>query len=105
MAITTTKNFIRSNISKANSYKLKTNIRQLFKAKQEEVRDKRFGSKLNKTFTLDFAGRKVIDEQKSLNLNEYASEIEEILKDKNLLQQNTVINKSVNIEPKVRSSQ
>lgn len=60
---------------------------------------------MNKTFTLDFAGRKVIDEQKTLNLNEYASEIEEILKDKNLLQQNTVINKSVNIEPKVRSSQ
>jgi hypothetical protein len=52
------------------------------KQKQEELRDKRFGSRSKKTFTLDFAGRKVNDEQESLSYQKYAEEIEQILDDK-----------------------
>ena len=65
------------------------------------MREKRFGSKLDKKFTLDFAGRKVVDEQENVDLKNYAKEIEEILKE-NHTQQNTVFNQAItNITPKV----
>lgn len=51
-------------------------------AKQEELREKRFGSRVNKTFTFDFAGRSVKDEQQDLSFKKYAAEIENILNDK-----------------------
>ena len=51
----------------------------ILKQKQEELREKRFGSRINKTFTLDFAGRKVQDEQENLSYQKYAQEIENIL--------------------------
>jgi hypothetical protein len=45
------------------------------------LRDKRFGSRLTKTFAFDFAGRKVADEQQDMSFQKYASEIENILND------------------------
>ena len=79
MANTTTKNFTRSiYIYYIDQIKIKSILYNNKKAKQEEVREKRFGSKLDKKFTIDFAGRKVIDEQENTNLNQYSNEIEEI---------------------------
>ena len=46
------------------------------------MREKRFGSRINKTFTFDFAGRKVTDELKDSSFEKYATEIEAILNDK-----------------------
>ncbi len=67
-----------------------------YQIKQAEIREKRFGSKLGKTFTLDFAGRKVIDEQTTINLSEHAQEIENILTDRPVNQQyTTVANQSI----------
>ena len=77
------------------------------KQKQEEIREKRFGSRQNKTFTLDFAGRKVIDEKKEVNMQAYAQEIETILNSENImnstqqLQANVVANQSITIVPQV----
>jgi hypothetical protein len=52
-------------------------------AKEAELREKRFGSRLtNRTFAFDFAGRSVRDEQQDLSFQKYAAEIENILNDK-----------------------
>lgn len=77
-----------------NSKWLNEEQRVLLEKKQEEVREKRFGSKIGKTFTLDFAGRKVIDDQKCVDLKDYEKEIEEIMKE-NKKQQNTVVNQDI----------
>ncbi len=64
--------------------------------KQAEIREKRFGSKLGKTFTLDFAGRKVIDEQTTVDLAQHAQQIEDILTEKPAhTQQTTVANQDI----------
>lgn len=68
--------------------------------KQEEIREKRFGSRIGKTFTLDFAGRKIVDEQRTVNLKDYEKEIEGIMEsDKRpavpVTQMNTVVNQDI----------
>jgi len=81
-----------------NSKWLNSNQRELLEKKQEEIREKRFGSKIGKTFTLDFAGRKVIDEQKTVDLKDYANQIDDILTENTnmpVLQRNTVINQDI----------
>lgn len=72
--------------------------RALLEQKQEEMRDKRFGSRLNnQTFTLDFAGRKVIDEKKNIDFKNYAFDIDNILSEKPISIQvtNPVINQDI----------
>ena len=68
------------------------------------MREKRFGSKLNaRSFTLDFAGRQVLDVQANTDPRQYHTEIEEILAEKtNNAQSNTVVNKDIaaDINPK-----
>lgn len=47
---------------------------------------------------MDFAGRKVIDEQKTVDLKDYANQIDDILTEKTnmpVLQRNTVINQDI----------
>jgi hypothetical protein len=51
---------------------------------------------------LDFAGRKIIDEKKDINFQNYAKDIEAILKQTtNLQQTNVVINQDIKITPQV----
>lgn len=64
-----------------NSKWLSQHQKALLEKKEKDFRNKRFASKLdNKKFTIDFAGRKVVDEQEILNLNDVGQEIENILK-------------------------
>lgn len=79
-----------------NSKWLNQEQRSKLEKKQEEIREKRFGSKIGKTFTLDFAGRKVIDEQKTIDLKDYANQIDDIMTDKKPMSQaNTVVNQDI----------
>ena len=71
--------------------------RERLERKQEEVRELRFGSKIGKTFTLDFAGRKIVDEQRTVCLKDYEGEIEGIMADEKLtpeLRKSTVLNQN-----------
>lgn len=64
-----------------NSKWLSQQQKVLLDKKEQEFRNKRFGSKLdNKKFTIDFAGRKVVDEQEILNLSDVGHEIDNIMK-------------------------
>jgi hypothetical protein len=53
----------------------------ILKKKEQELREKRFGSRANKSYTmgLDFAGRKILDEQQNFDYKQLASETERIL--------------------------
>ena len=51
---------------------------------------------------MDFAGRKIIDEKKDIDFQNYAKDIEAILKQTtNLQQTNVVINQDIKITPQV----
>ncbi len=79
-------------------------IKLYVQKKQEEIREKRFGSKINKTFSLDFAGRRIIDDKQNIDLKNYSEQIEEILNEKTNkeLQKNIVVNTDIKgIVPKV----
>ena len=59
---------------------------------------------MSKTFTLDFAGRKVVDEQLTVDLKDYADQIEEILTEKKNVtsQKNIILNQNFrDLAPKV----
>lgn len=45
------------------------------------MNDKRFNRLNAKSFTLDFAGRKIVDDRQVISAKNYEKEIEEILKD------------------------
>ena len=73
-----------------------------YKKKQEELKEKRFGSKSNKSYTFDFAGRKIIDEKIDINFKNYAKDIENILKSTNYsLQTSDLINQDLKMTPQV----
>lgn len=78
-----------------NSKWLNSEQRDKLEKQQSEIRDKRFGSKIGKTFTLDFAGRKVVDEQHTVDLSTYATQIEAILTNKTTSQRNIVANQDI----------
>jgi hypothetical protein len=66
-----------------NSKWVTSKQKALLDVKESELREKRFGSRLtNRTFAFDFAGRAVKDEQQDLSFQKYATEIENILNDK-----------------------
>ena len=56
------------------------------KKKEEELREKRFGSRIHKTFKLDFAGRQIVDERDApgagINYASFSNEVDAILNDK-----------------------
>ncbi|CAF0978379.1 unnamed protein product [Brachionus calyciflorus] len=65
-----------------NSKWLSQQQRGQLEQKEQEMRNKRFGSKLqNQTFTIDFAGRKIVSEKQSVDFTTLAGEIENIMKD------------------------
>ncbi|RNA01135.1 Activating signal cointegrator 1 [Brachionus plicatilis] len=64
-----------------NSKWLSQQQKTLLEKKEKEFRDKRFANKFsNQKFSIDFAGRKIVDEKESLNLDDVSCEIDHIMK-------------------------
>ncbi len=68
-----------------NSKWLSQKEKILLKEKEEKLREKKNGSKINKSFTFDFAGRKIIDDQYNIDYNIISREVENILNEKNVI--------------------
>jgi hypothetical protein len=66
------------------------------------LKEKRFGSKSNKSFTFDFAGRRIIDEKIDINFKTFAKDVEDIIKlDSNTKQTNDLVNQDIKMTPRV----
>jgi len=99
----------------SNSRWLSKDQRQKLQVKEEEMREKKFGSRLNRNnFTFDFAGRQVVSEQTETHYETYSQQVEKILSEnpterkletsmKNLkiaeTNENDILNPDINWEP------
>ena len=78
-----------------------------FQDKEQELREKRFGPRSSKSYTLDFAGRKIVDDKQDISFQSYANDIENILTEKKadtyfVQPLSELVNEDIDIKPKVR---